>query len=54
MIHVNLFDGKICTAMTLPYGNTCLGLLSESSQVSKAQFDVDIKTFSLSIKDVSS
>lgn len=54
MIHVNLSDGKICTAMILPCGSTCLGLLSECSQVSKAQFDADIKTFSLSIKDVSS
>lgn len=54
MIHVNLIDGKICTAMILPCGSTCLGLLSESSQVSKAQIDADIKTFSLSIKDVSS
>lgn len=54
MIHVNLFDGKICTAMILPCGNTCLGLLSESSQVSKAHFDADIKTFSLTMKDGSS
>jgi len=54
MIHVNLIDGKICTAMILSCGSTCLGLLSESSQVSKAKIYVDIKTFSLSIKDVSS
>ena len=45
---------KICTAMILPCGSTCLGLLSESSQVSKAQIDADMKNFSLSIKNASS
>lgn len=54
MIHVNLIDGKICTAMILSCDSTCLGFLSESSQVSKAQTYSDIKTFSLSIKNVSS
>lgn len=45
MIHVNLIDGKICTAMILPCGSTCLGLLTESSQVSKAQIDADKEFF---------
>lgn len=53
MIHVNLIDGRICTAMILPCSSTCLGLLSESSQVSKAQINAHMKTFALSIKDVS-
>lgn len=53
MIHVNLIDGRICTAIILPCSSTCLGLLSESSQVSKAQIYAHMKTFALSIKDIS-
>lgn len=49
MIHFNLIDGKICTAMILLCGTTCLGLLGES----KAQIDADTGV-SLSIKDVRS
>lgn len=45
MIHVNRWQ-KLCTAMILPCDSTCLGLQSESSEVSKAKIYADTKNVS--------